>query len=69
MAEGWQNLDIGFPRISSDEPVKQQVEKMYNYLFQMKQGLQVTLQIMDKTIRRLRDENAKLQERIEKLEK
>ena len=69
MAEGWRELDVGFPHITKDEPVKDQVEKMYNYLFRMKQGLQVTLETMDKSIRRLREENTKLQERIQELEK
>ena len=69
MVEGWRELDVGFPHIAKDEPVKDQVEKMYNYLFRMKQGLQVTLQTMDKTIRKLREENTELKKKIEALEK
>lgn len=68
MAEGWRDLDVGFPRIAKDEPVKDQVEKIYNYLFQMKRGLQVTLQTMDKTIRDLSAENTKLKKKIEDME-
>ena len=67
MAESWQNLDAGFPHISKDEPVKNQVEKMYNYLFQLKQSLRVAFQSMDKTIKRLKDENDTLKREIEQL--
>ena len=68
MAEGWQMLDAGFPSVSKDEPAKQQVEKILNYLLQMKQGMQITLQAMDASLRKITNENKELKERIEKLE-
>ena len=69
MAEGWKSLDLGFPRISSDQSAKEQIENIYNYLFQMKQGLQVTLQTMDKSLRKLAEENVTLKNKIQELEK
>ena len=68
MAEGWQMLDAGFPSVSKDEPAKQQVEKLVNYLFQMKQGLQITLQRMETSAKKIATENKELKKKLEQLE-
>ena len=68
MAEGWQKLDAGFPSFGRDTPLKQWVEKLHNYLFQMKQSLQITLQSMDKENRLLKERVADLEKKLEILE-
>lgn len=68
MAKGWQSLDAGFPSFSREESVKQMVDKMHNYLFQVKQGLRITFQDLEADIAKLKRENKTLKKKIEQLE-
>lgn len=68
MARSWQAFDISFPSFSGKETEKQKVEKLHNYLFQLKQGLQFVLQSMDTEIEKVSSENETLKQKMEKLE-
>ena len=67
MVDGYKSLDLGFPQLSSDESAKEQIAKVYKYLLQMKEGMRVALQTMDKRIRILETEKRALIEENETL--
>lgn len=68
MAKGWQELDAGFPTISGEESPKRTIEKVINYLSQVKRGLKVAFQDLEKEIEKLKKENARLVEKIETMQ-
>lgn len=44
MPSNWQAIDMNFPSFTGDESPKQQIQALHNYLFQLRQGLQYSLQ-------------------------
>ena len=44
MPSNWQSIDMNFPSFTGEESPKEQIQALHNYLFQLRQGLQYSLQ-------------------------
>lgn len=44
MPSNWQSIDTNFPSFTGEETAKEQITALHNYLFQLRQGLQYSLQ-------------------------
>ena len=44
MPSNWQSIDMNFPSFTGEESPKEQIRQLHNYLFQLRQGLQYSLQ-------------------------
>lgn len=44
MPSNWQSIDMNFPSFTGEETAKEQIRALHNYLFQLRQGLQYSLQ-------------------------
>ena len=44
MPSNWLSIDSNFPSFTGEEPPEQQIRALHNYLFQLREGLQYSLQ-------------------------